>query len=170
MARDPRSDLDSRLAGARADVHAALAAEARAGMPWTKIIPVLAALLVAAALGWTALLVLRPARRDGIPARIEPAVAVERSQLLPPLDVRAEGDELTAPFDGFAVSIETEPAGGIVTVAGVARGEAPVLAGVACVPGQPVEIVAALPGRAPLRRTTTCRPDTLVKLTLSPGP
>jgi len=169
MARDPGSDLDTRLGAARADVHALLAA-GRGGVPWTKIVPVVAALLVVAGLGWTALLVLRPARRDAPPARVEPAEAVERSQLLPPLDVRAEGDELTAPFDGFAVSIETEPPGGLVTVAGEARGEAPVLAGVPCAPGQAVEIVAALPGRAPLRRFTTCRPDTLVKLTLRASP
>lgn len=144
------------------DVHALLARDRRA-LPWHRIVPLAAALAVAGALGWAAVSALRPRT----PAAGHPApTAVEGSQLLPPLAVRAEGDELTAAFDGFAVSVETDPPGAVVTVAGAARGESPVLAGVECTPGAPVEIVAELAGRSPARRATTCRADTLVKLVL----
>jgi hypothetical protein len=163
MAPRPADDLPARLAGARHDVDALLASD-RSRVPWTKLVPVAAALLVAAGLGWAALAVLRPHRRAA-PAP-EPAVAVERSQLLPPLAVTGDGDELTAPFEGFAVSIDTDPPGGKVTVGPEVRGDAPLLAGVPCAPGEPVELTATLPGGATVKRVTTCRKDTLVKLTL----
>jgi hypothetical protein len=134
----------------------------RGALPWHRIVPVVAALAVIATLAFAAVSVMRPRR----PAAPEPPVAVEGAKLLPPLAVRAEGDELTAAFSGFAVSVDTEPPGAVVTVAGARRGEAPVLAGIECAPGTPVEIVAELPGRSPARRATTCRVDTLVKLTL----
>lgn len=164
MARDPAGGPDSRdrLAGVPA-----LLARDRHGPPWTRLLPFLAALLVVVGLGWAALAVLRPERRAERPS--EPAQGVDRSQLLPPLSMSAEGDELVAPFSGFAVSIDTEPPGAVITIAGERRGEAPVLAGVTCTPGASVEIVAERAGLAPVRRATTCRPDTLVKLTLRLG-
>ena len=73
---------------------------------------------------------------------------------------------LVAPFSGFAVSVDTEPSGALVSVGGVPRGEAPVLAGLDCSPGDPVEISAQKAGFAVARTTTTCRRDTLVKLTV----
>lgn len=97
----------------------------------------------------------------------EPA-ELDTSDYLAPLETAADPatGEVTAPFAGFAVSVESEPAGAIVTVAGVPRGEAPVLAGVDCRPGRRVEVRAEKAGFAPVRSATRCRKDTLVKLTL----
>jgi hypothetical protein len=74
--------------------------------------------------------------------------------------------EQVAAFSGFAVAIDTEPPGAQVLIDGVERGEAPVLAGVDCGPGEEVEIRAAQRGAGEASAVTTCRPDTLVKLTL----
>jgi hypothetical protein len=164
----PDDGPTSRRATSGEEGVAALLARDRRGLPWHRIVPVLAAVLVVAGLGLAALSVLRRTPRGAAAASApaEPAVAVEGATLLPPLAVRAEGDELTAAFSGFAVSVETDPPGAVVTVAGRRRGEAPVLADVPCAPGAPVDVVAELPGRPPARRATTCRADTLVKLTL----
>jgi hypothetical protein len=166
----PKTDPDPRLVAAAAcspEAAALLARDRSGAFPWARVVPALAALLVVAGLGWTATAVLRSRAPSGAAeARSEPAQAVDDSKLLAPLAMQAEGDELTAPFSGFAVSIDSEPPGAVVTVAGTRRGEAPVLAGVECAAGKPVEIVAEVAGRAPVRRVTTCRPDTLVKLTL----
>lgn len=90
--------------------------------------------------------------------------------LLRPLEPsrNAVTGEETAPFAGFAVSVDTIPPGALVTVAGVARGEAPVFAGVDCAPGDRIEIRAERAGLG-ARATTGCRADTLVKLKLRLG-
>lgn len=90
--------------------------------------------------------------------------------LLRPLEPsrNAVTGEETAAFAGFAVSVDTIPAGALVTVAGVARGEAPVFAGVDCAPGDRIEIRAERAG-LDARATTACRADTLVKLKLRLG-
>ena len=92
----------------------------------------------------------------------------DKGQVLDPLKPRADAQtgEQVAPFDGFALSIDTEPAGAVVTVGGVARGEAPVLAGLECSPGDRVEIAVEKRGFPPTRTWTTCRRDALVKLTV----
>jgi hypothetical protein len=100
----------------------------------------------------------------------DPAVAgsVPGGRILAPLSLArdaASGEEV-APFSGFAVSVETEPPGALVSVDGVARGEAPAFAGVACAPGDRVVVRAEARGRAPAAAETTCRADALVKLTL----
>jgi hypothetical protein len=107
----------------------------------------------------------------GAPARPhEPAQEIDTSKLLAPIKAEeVSADEQVAAFQGFAVSVETEPPEGIVSIGGLLRGEAPVLATVACKPGERVEIVAALPGHKTARRTTLCREDALVKLTLRLG-
>jgi hypothetical protein len=92
----------------------------------------------------------------------------EGGRALAPLQTAADprtGEE-TAPFSGFAVSVDTVPAGALVTIDGVERGEAPVLAGIECSPGERVEIGARRRGLPPARAATTCRADTLVKLTV----
>jgi hypothetical protein len=100
----------------------------------------------------------------------EPAQEIDTSKLLAPIKVEeVNGDEQVAAFQGFAVSVETEPPEGLVSIGGLLRGEAPVLATVACKPGEKIEIRAELPGYRPLRRTTLCREDALVKLTLRLG-
>src|SRR6266545_6872568 len=100
----------------------------------------------------------------------EPAEEIDNSHYLSPFKTAVSGrGEETAPFTGFAISVDTEPAGGLVTIAGVPRGEAPVLANVACKPGAKLEIQAEMAGFPPARRQTACRADTLVKLTIRLG-
>jgi hypothetical protein len=105
------------------------------------------------------------------PATTEDAAEVPRETVLPPLTASrdpASGEEV-APFSGFAVQIETEPTGALVEVAGVARGEAPVFAGVDCRPGETVEVRAEERGAGRARAAVRCRADALVKLTLRLG-
>lgn len=99
---------------------------------------------------------------------VPPAGGGKREQVLPPL--RAEAvpgtGEVVAPFSGFAVSVESLPPGAVVTIEGIPRGEAPVLAGLDCSPGDRIEVSAEKRGFAVARAVTTCREDALVKLTL----
>jgi hypothetical protein len=100
----------------------------------------------------------------------DPAVAgrVPGGDVLAPIagERDAGSGEEVVPFQGFAVSVETDPPGAVVTVDGVRRGESPAFAGVECSPGDPVEVVAEAPGRAPARAGTICRRDALVRLRL----
>lgn len=109
------------------------------------------------------------AARRPAPAAVE--TSVPGGQLLAPLATArdATGEEV-APFDGFAVSVETDPPGAVVTVAGIARGESPAFAGVDCEPGEDVRIQAALPGRVTAVRSTRCRSNALVKVRLALRP
>ncbi|HET8540777.1 MAG TPA: hypothetical protein VFL83_12980 [Anaeromyxobacter sp.] len=88
--------------------------------------------------------------------------------VLDPIQPRADvrTGEQVAPFSGFAVSVDTDPPGAVVSIAGVRRGEAPVLAGVDCAAGDRVEIAAQKRGYPVARTATTCRTDALVKLTV----
>ena len=99
-------------------------------------------------------------------SRGAPAAAGDGQALAPIQTARdaATGEDVE-PFSGFAVSVETDPPGAMVSIAGVPRGEAPVLADVRCAPGDPVPIRAQLGGRA-ADRATACRRDALVKLRL----
>ncbi len=115
-------------------------------------------------------LVGRGLRRGGGPQ--EPAEVIDTDRYLRPIETAADprtGEEV-APFSGFAVSVETEPPDALVTIAGVERGEAPVLAGVECKPGATVPIRVEKPGFSTARATTTCRSDVLVKLTVRLDP
>lgn len=102
----------------------------------------------------------------------EPAEAIDTDKYLRPIETAADprtGEEI-APFSGFAVSVETDPPDALVTIAGVERGEAPVLAGVDCKPGMKVPIRVEKPGFRAARATTTCRTDALVKLVVRLAP
>lgn len=104
-------------------------------------------------------------------AEQEPA-EVDTDKYLRPIETAADprtGEEV-APFSGFAVAVETEPPDALVTIAGVERGESPVLAGVDCKPGATVPIRVEKPGFSTARATTTCRADVLVKLHLRLDP
>jgi hypothetical protein len=72
----------------------------------------------------------------------------------------------TVPFDGFAVSVESEPAGARVALDGRPLGETPVMASVQCVPGASLEVVVEKETLPPQRVPVRCRADTLVKLSL----
>ena len=101
------------------------------------------------------------------PKRAEPAEEIDRSVYLPPIKTQPAGHgEETSPFNGFAVSIDTDPPGAIVSIAGAVRGEAPVLSNVGCRESEKVEVRAQKEGFRPVRRELSCRADTLVKLTL----
>ncbi len=101
------------------------------------------------------------------PKKSEPALEIDRSVYLAPFKTEPTptGEE-TSPFAGFAVSVDTDPAGALVAIGGVVRGEAPVLASVTCRDGDKVAIRAAKEGFRTVRRELACRADTLVKLTL----
>jgi hypothetical protein len=99
--------------------------------------------------------------------KTEPAEEIDDAHYLRPMKTARVGPgEETAPFSGFAISVETEPPGAIVTIAGVPRGEAPVLANVECTPGARLAVAAEKEGFRPARAETSCRADTLVKLTV----
>jgi hypothetical protein len=116
---------------------------------------------------WVTLSAMPGGRRAAEEKPHEPAQEIDTSHYLAPLQTEAAGGgEETAPFSGFAISVETEPPGGVVSIMGVPRGEAPVLAGLECAPGAKVEVRAEKPGFRPASARTTCRADTLVKLTV----
>lgn len=130
----------------------------------------LAGLVGGAAVGvgllWLVLAWRSPARRPS-----EPAQEIDDSVYLGPIETQAgEAGEEVAPFAGFALSVDTEPPGALVTIAGVPRGEAPVLASVECRAGDAVEVRAERPGARAARRKVACRADTLVKVTLRVEP
>ena len=145
--RSPRAAAAAAADRARARPHAApraVATRARRGpdRPTAKLaLGALAAAAIVGGLVWWGL-----APRS---ASLEDAFGPS-GQVLEPITPRADvrTGEQVAPFSGFAVSVDTEPSGAVVTVAGVPRGEAPVLVGVECTPGATVEIAAEKGGFA----------------------
>jgi hypothetical protein len=116
---------------------------------------------------WLAVSSMSTARSAAEPRPFEPAEEIDRSHWLAQIKTQPEGSgEETAPFEGFAISVETVPAGAVVSILGTRRGEAPVLANVECRGTEPVEIRAEKPGFLPARREVGCRADALLKLTL----
>jgi hypothetical protein len=141
-----------------------LAALFRAASPppaWWRRPAVLLALLAAAAaaaVGGALALSSRVTPGEGMGAEGDRTL----SPIAASLDPRT--GERTAPFEGFAVSVETIPPGALVSIDGVERGEAPLLSNLACAPGDRVEVTARLPGLAPGRVETTCRANTLAQV------
>jgi hypothetical protein len=166
-----RSETDRKLdeAAARSPEVAAMLAGKHddPSQRYRRLALVVAGGAVAIGLLWLSVSSMPGARRGVEEKRGEPAQEIDTSHYLAPIktEAAAEGEE-TAPFSGFAISVETEPPGGVVSIAGVPRGEAPVLAGVDCAPGAKLEVRAEKAGFAPARVRTTCRADTLVKLTV----
>ncbi|HVI94480.1 MAG TPA: hypothetical protein VM753_10765 [Anaeromyxobacter sp.] len=157
---DPTRRL-ARAAGRSPEVAALLSAGAgRERRPRRRALAIGAAALAIALVGAGAL-ARRAPKAPPAPERIWAGT------LLSPVGASgASGDgERTAPFSGFALQIETEPAGAVVEVDGVVRGESPVFAGLDCAPGARV-VVRARSGAVASERATTCRKDTLVGLTL----
>ena len=88
-----------------------------------------------------------------------------RAVHLSPQDARLDAaGEVTSRFEGFGVSVETEPAGAHVFVDGQDLGETPLVASVSCELGARVVVRLVKPPLAPAERATTCRRDTLVAL------
>lgn len=124
------------------------------------------ALAIAVGVAWVAARRLRRGRWPGPPP--QPAEAIDNDAYLRPLESEEEPGkgERVLPFSGFAISVETRPEAALVTIAGVERGESPVLAGLDCKPGTKVPIRVVKRGFRPARASTVCRSDALVKLTV----
>lgn len=90
---------------------------------------------------------------------------------LSPRDEEVDGasGETTLPFQGFGISVESEPEGARVMVNGREIGESPAIASVDCQPGSDVRIRIEKAPLAPQERLTRCRADKLVKLNFRLG-
>jgi hypothetical protein len=162
-----RGEIDRNLQQAAArspEVAAILAGKRDDPSRYRRVVVLLAGGAVAVGLLWVAASALPGSGRQ---KPSEPAEEIDTSHYLAPLKTAAAANgEETAPFQGFAISVDTDPPGGMVTIAGVPRGEAPVLANVDCKPGAKLAVAAEKEGFRPARAQTTCRTDTLVKLTV----
>jgi len=127
----------------------------------------LLALAVALALAGRSLLrspesVARAANEDL--ARIE-AQGWSRVEILSPNRERRDPEtgEVTAPFQGFGISVDSTPAGARVFVDGGEMGDTPLVASMDCEPGREVEVRVEKAGYRAQRRAVRCRADTLVR-------
>ncbi len=77
--------------------------------------------------------------------------------------------ERVAPFQGFGLQIDSEPAGARVIVNGEEMGTAPLLTTVDCRPGDEIEVRLVRDAES-ARAVTRCRVDALVKLQLRLAP
>jgi hypothetical protein len=88
-----------------------------------------------------------------------------KSTVLAPQEAKVDAaGERIRWFQGFGLSVESEPKRAAVRVDGRDVGETPLVTTVDCAPGDEVVIEVHKKGRKPQRRTTTCREDTLVEL------
>ena len=96
----------------------------------------------------------------------------EHSTILAPRSEQVDPatGEVTLPFQGFGLSVESTPDGAHVFVDGRDAGETPLLASLGCQPGAAVEVRVEHAGRRPERRSTRCRADALVKLSFALRP
>ena len=89
----------------------------------------------------------------------------ESSKTIAPRAEQAGEDGLpTRWFDGFGVEVDSVPAGASVRANGKELGETPLLASVACKPGEDVRVRVEKRPLAAWERTVRCREDTVVKL------
>jgi hypothetical protein len=158
------------------DVSAMLREDRRPSGPARWLVLVVAGLAVVLLLGFglsSRLRRLTSRGEDPGPSLVEAAKDVaaasrawSRAETIAPSGDRVDPatGEVTAPFQGFAVSVDSEPEGARVLVDGVEVGETPIVASVGCSPGVSVEVrVEKRPYRA-RRLVTSCRADTLVRL------
>ncbi len=139
---------------------------------WRRSLVLVAAALVALAVAWTLAGRSLPQSPEAAAraaseelARLE-ARNWSRAQVLSPgpeLRDPATG-EVTSPFHGFAISVDSSPSGARVLVDGGENGETPLAASLDCEPGRDVEVRVEKAGYRPLRRAVRCRADTLVRL------
>lgn len=90
------------------------------------------------------------------------------ARTLSPSDDPGPQGEQVVPFEGFAIAADSEPPGAEVSADGRALGQTPLVAGVECVPGQPLVVRFRFTGKAVRERTIACRADGLVKLKATP--
>jgi hypothetical protein len=152
----------------------------------------LGALAVAAAGAWGMSALLSPGRSAHARTGFEPPTRAEldaadrkgrdlartearnlgNATVLAPEEARLDpgSGEAVRRFQGFGLSVDSTPPGARVLANGRELGESPLLAGVDCRPGEPVEVRVVLPGRREGRRTTSCRADALVEMHFQLGP
>ncbi len=88
----------------------------------------------------------------------------ERSSAIAPSDAQVDSSgERVRWFQGFGVSVESEPPGASVLVNGQERGETPLTTSVECQPGDPVRVEVRTRARGEVR-TTACRADRLIEM------
>jgi hypothetical protein len=97
-------------------------------------------------------------------ARTERRTWERATYLAPAAARRDDSGEVTSRFEGFGISVETEPAGARVVVDGADLGETPLVASVHCTPGEVVRVRLERPPLRGQERATTCRENTLVEL------
>jgi hypothetical protein len=102
-------------------------------------------------------------------ARIEQRHLAASSVITPRAAVATAEGERVAPFQGFGLSIDTTPAGARVLIGGKEVGDAPLVAGVECAPGDEVAVAVELRGYRTARRTVRCRTDALLELAFKLG-
>ncbi len=91
----------------------------------------------------------------------------ERSTAIAPSEAAAdETGEKVRRFEGFGLSVETRPSGAQVRVNDQDMGRTPLVTSVDCLPGDPVKVEVRKPGYLARERTTTCREDQLVEMTV----
>jgi hypothetical protein len=91
----------------------------------------------------------------------------QRITVITPQDGRSDASgETVRRFQGFGVAVESAPEGARVLVNGADKGETPLVASVACAPGDAVEIEVKKPPLPAQRRVTVCRADALVELSI----
>jgi hypothetical protein len=81
----------------------------------------------------------------------------------------ADGQEVL-PFDGFALSVESEPDGATVAVDGRPFGETPVMSSVTCAPGAELKVRVEKAPLAAREIAVRCREKALVKVTARLAP
>lgn len=89
----------------------------------------------------------------------------KKTQTIAPREpTRDAAGELTSPFQGFGLSVESTPEGARVVVDGRDLGETPLVTTVACRPGEAVAVLVERKGWRPHRQSVRCRADTLLTL------
>jgi hypothetical protein len=93
--------------------------------------------------------------------RWDGAAAITPSEAVPD-----DSGEKTRWFQGFGLSVESTPAGARVLVNGQDMGQTPLVTTVDCKPGDPVKVEVKRKGLRPQARSTRCREDRLVELSV----
>jgi len=176
--RPPDPGADEVARRAEADLEALRAERRPPTRPSPRRAVLLALVLLALVLGLAARSLLR--RREPTPARSRESAARtaqeklarmeaenwSRVEILAPGQERRDPatGEVSSPFQGFAISVDSSPAGARVLLDGSEKGETPLAASVDCEAGQKIEVRIEKDGFRSQRRTVRCRADALVRL------
>lgn len=114
----------------------------------------------------TASLFTLPAVRDLLAPKPSLVVYEPAPPPTPPAQpsVNRDSTEESSAFEGYVLVVDSEPSGATVLVNGKNQGEVPVSVGLDCNPGDRVLVELSLQGFERARHTTTCKRDTMVKV------